>query len=197
MAARSDRLEWWPRANLRPNPNNVRDHDEAQVAAISEAMRDVGWTIPLLVVEDKDKPMHGMIVAGHGRYLAAPDGGFAEDCKVLVAEGWTKRQIDTYALFDNQIALLATWNEADLTRELKRIRGEHGAEAMPSLGFTQDQLNAFLNPAAQVAHRAGSLAEKFGVPPFSVINMRSGWWQKRKAAWLALGINSEAGRAGN
>jgi hypothetical protein len=24
------------------------------------------------------------------------------------------------------------------------------------------------------------------IPPFSVLNARGGWWQERKAAWLAL-----------
>jgi hypothetical protein len=32
------------------------------------------------------------------------------------------------------------------------------------------------------------------IPPFSVLNAREGWWQERKAAWLALGIQSELGR---
>jgi hypothetical protein len=40
------------------------------------------------------------------------------------------------------------------------------------------------------------LAERFGVPPFSVLNAREGWWQERKAAWIALGIRSELGRGG-
>jgi hypothetical protein len=43
----------------------------------------------------------------------------------------------------------------------------------------------------------GSLAGKFGVSPFSVLNAREGWWQDRKRAWLALGIKSELGRGEN
>lgn len=42
--------------------------------------------------------------------------------------------------------------------------------------------------------RTGRLAEDFLVPPFSVLNARDGWWQDRKRAWLALGIESEIGR---
>jgi hypothetical protein len=44
---------------------------------------------------------------------------------------------------------------------------------------------------------AGSMAERFMIPPFSVLNARGGWWQERKAAWLALGIQSELGRGEN
>ena len=40
----------------------------------------------------------------------------------------------------------------------------------------------------------GILADRFGIPPFSVLNAREGWWQKRKKQWLDLGIKSEVGR---
>lgn len=46
--------------------------------------------------------------------------------------------------------------------------------------------------------RAGSpLLEKFIFPPFSVLDARGGAWRERKRAWLALGIQSELGRAGD
>lgn len=38
------------------------------------------------------------------------------------------------------------------------------------------------------------LAERFLVPPFSVLDARQGFWQERKRGWLALGIQSELGR---
>lgn len=38
------------------------------------------------------------------------------------------------------------------------------------------------------------LGDKFLVPPFTVLSAREGWWQERKRAWLALGIQSELGR---
>lgn len=42
--------------------------------------------------------------------------------------------------------------------------------------------------------KGGKLGERFMIPPFSVLNAREGWWQERKRAWLALGIQSELGR---
>lgn len=38
------------------------------------------------------------------------------------------------------------------------------------------------------------LAARFEFPPFSVLDARSGEWQERKRAWLALGIRGELGR---
>lgn len=50
-----------------------------------------------------------------------------------------------------------------------------------------------------VAREAGAagrslMAQRFIVPPFSVLDARQGYWQERKRAWLALGIKSELGR---
>lgn len=38
------------------------------------------------------------------------------------------------------------------------------------------------------------LLDKFGVPPFSVLDTKQGYWQDRKRYWLAKGIKSEIGR---
>ena len=47
-------------------------------------------------------------------------------------------------------------------------------------------------PEDEQAH--STLAERFIVPPFSVLDARQGYWQERKRAWLALGLQSELGR---
>ena len=38
------------------------------------------------------------------------------------------------------------------------------------------------------------LAQRYGFPPFTVIDRRGGTWQKRKKKWNALGMDSGAGR---
>ena len=42
-----------------------------------------------------------------------------------------------------------------------------------------------------------SLADKFIVPPFSVLDRRQGEWQNRKRRWLQMGLRSEVGRSEN
>jgi hypothetical protein len=51
--------------------------------------------------------------------------------------------------------------------------------------------------AAVVETFGGGLADRFMIPPFSVLDARQGAWQERKAAWLSLGIKSEVGRGEN
>lgn len=40
----------------------------------------------------------------------------------------------------------------------------------------------------------GPLADRFMVPPFSVLNAREGDWQERKRKWIDIGLQSEVGR---
>jgi len=44
---------------------------------------------------------------------------------------------------------------------------------------------------------SGPVAERFVLPPFTLLDARTGEWQERKRAWLALGISSKDGREGD
>ena len=57
------------------------------------------------------------------------------------------------------------------------------------------QTDLFGNPVVSNP-KAGPLARAFILAPFSVLSARDGWWQDRKAQWIALGIKSELGRGG-
>ncbi|KKL04074.1 hypothetical protein LCGC14_2619710 [marine sediment metagenome] len=39
-----------------------------------------------------------------------------------------------------------------------------------------------------------SLADRFLVPPFTLLDTRAGYWRDRRSDWLALGLQSELGR---
>lgn len=42
--------------------------------------------------------------------------------------------------------------------------------------------------------KSGKLCGRFVIPPFTVLDARQGWWQRRKRMWTGLGIQSEVGR---
>ena len=111
----ADKVERWPIDRLIPNARNARTHSEAQVDQIAASIREWGWTNPVLVSED------GTIIAGHGRVRAARKLGLTE-VPVMVATGWTKAQIQAYALADNKLALNAGWDEALLALEIGELQ---------------------------------------------------------------------------
>jgi ParB-like chromosome segregation protein Spo0J len=111
----ADCVERWPIAKLIPNARNARTHSEEQVDQIAAAIHEWGWTSPVLVTEA------GMIIAGHGRVRAAKKLGL-EEVPVMLARGWTKAQIQAYALADNKLALNAGWDDALLSVELAELQ---------------------------------------------------------------------------
>ena len=50
---------------LRPNPGNVRTHSNKQIRQIANSIKQFGFTAPIIVDENN------LILAGHGRWLAA------------------------------------------------------------------------------------------------------------------------------
>lgn len=185
-------------ASLVPYARNARTHSDEQVAQLAHSIQQWGWTVPVLVDEG------GGIIAGHGRVLAAAQLGLA-DIPVMTARGWSEDKKRAYVIADNKLAANGGWDDALLRAELTDLQGlGFGADL---LGFTAADLSALLGPATPddadagaaaeadaPANPAGNMLAKFGVPPFTTFNAREGWWQDRKRAWLAIGIQSELGR---
>jgi DNA modification methylase len=131
----ADQVERRPISALIPWARNARTHSDAQVAQIAASMREWGWTNPVLVDED------GMIIAGHGRVLAARQLGFTE-APVMVARGWSAPQKQAYVIADNRLALSAGWDEALLRAELADLKGA-GVD-LGLIGFSEAEVAALL-----------------------------------------------------
>jgi ParB-like chromosome segregation protein Spo0J len=190
----ADRVERRPVATLIPYARNARTHSDEQIEQLAASIREWGWTVPVLVDDE------GTIIAGHGRVMAVQKLNITE-VPVMVATGWTEAQRRAYALADNQLALKSGWDAELLRAELADLQG--GGFDMGLAGFEAADLSAMMaGPAAEddqaeeSAPRA-SLADRFMLPPFSVLNACEGWWQARKQAWLGLGLQSELGRGAN
>jgi hypothetical protein len=176
---------------LIPYVNNSRTHSDTQVAQIAASIKEFGWTNPILVDGTNG------IIAGHGRLLAARKLGYEEVPTIELAD-LTENQKKAYIIADNKLALNAGWDDDLLKIELQELLSE--GFSMDILGFDQSELDELFGKEEEEPKEgtgAGSLAGRFLIPPFSVLNAREGWWQDRKRAWLALGIKSEEGRGGS
>jgi len=189
----ADKVERRKVADLIPYARNSRTHSDEQVSQIAASIKEWGWTVPVLIEAD------GGLIAGHGRILAAQKLGI-KDVPCMIAEGWTEAQKKAYIIADNKLALNAGWDDAMLKVELGELDALDFDLSLT--GFSEDELTAFemadeaLPGEGDNEGSTASLADKFGIAPFSVLNAREGWWQNRKRAWLALGIKSEVGREG-
>lgn len=101
MSAKPHFETWWDIERLIPYENNVKIHDPKQVAKIAASIREFGWTTAIVV--DKD----GVIIAGHGRRLAALELGEPR-APVVVRSDLTEDQVKALRLADNRVAISAT-----------------------------------------------------------------------------------------
>jgi DNA modification methylase len=133
----------WPAAKVEmraldrlvPYARNARQHSPEQVAQIAASIAEWGWTIPLLVDED------GMLIAGHGRVLAARQLGLAR-VPVMVARGWSEAQRRAYVIADNKLTLNASWDDAMLRAEFLELQGLDFS--LELTGFGSAELDALL-----------------------------------------------------
>lgn len=190
------KVEYLPIDKLVPYARNARTHGDAQVAQIAGSIREFGWSNPILIDGS------GGIIAGHGRVLAARQLGMdTVPCIRLGHLSDTQRR--ALVIADNKLALNAGWDDELLALELEELQtdgfdleltGFSGDELADLMALGGDGAAGAFAAGSETGSGAGSLAARFGVPPFSVLNAREGWWQDRKQAWIGLGIQSELGR---
>lgn len=104
-------------AKLIPYATNARTHSEQQVKQLAAAMREWGFTNPVLVDENAS------IIAGHGRVMAA---GLLEMTHVpcIFLDGLSEAQKKAYRIADNKLALNSGWDEAMLATELEGLQAD-------------------------------------------------------------------------
>jgi len=131
-------VEHWPLDRLVPYARNARTHSDEQVAQIAGSIAEFGFVNPVLVGED------GVIVAGHGRVLAARLLGMTE-APVIVLPHLSETQARVLRIADNQIALNAGWDEGLLRASIEEILDAEGGDELVSLiGFPEDFLDDLL-----------------------------------------------------
>ena len=136
-----------PVASLVPYAENARTHSPSQVAQIAASIAEFGFVNPVLVDAE------GVLIAGHGRVMAAKQLGLAT-VPVLRLGHLSPAQARALRLADNQIALNSGWDEALLAAEIARIRDEAVID-LDVLGFSGMELDRLL--AAIEAETAGAL----------------------------------------
>lgn len=115
--------------SLIPYALNARTHSDEQVAQIAAAIREFGFTSPVLIDEDKN------LIAGHGRLMAARKLGL-DEVPAIIVTGLDDRKRRALVIADNKIALNSGWDEEILANELSDL-GEEFGELM---GFSQEEL---------------------------------------------------------
>lgn len=128
-------IEHWPIDRLQVFAANARQHSPEQVEQIAASIKEFGFNVPCMVDEE------GVLIAGHGRMLAARKLGL-KSVPVVQLRHLSESQTRAFRIADNQIASNANWDLPTLSLELAFLQGS-GFD-LSLLGLSPRDLDALL-----------------------------------------------------
>ena len=117
--------------DLQLDPDNAREHDDANLEAIKSSLGKFGQRKPIVVAD-------GVVIAGNGTMLAAQALGWKE-IDTVSADDLDELERKAYAIADNRTAELAKWNQEKLAQALADIT-EIGDELGEASGFDHEAI---------------------------------------------------------
>jgi hypothetical protein len=113
-AADSISLVYRPIEQLRPDRANARQHSKKQIRQIAKSIESFGFNVPVLVDTELK------VIAGHGRLLACRELGWTEVPTISLGH-LTETQTRAFAIADNRLSEIATWDDRLLAEQLKAL----------------------------------------------------------------------------
>ena len=164
-------IEMMPTERLVPYARNARTHSEQQVAQIAASIVRFGFTNPILIGEDD------VIIAGHGRLMAAKQLGLAEVPTIRLAH-LNEAERRALVVADNKIALNAGWDLDILFEQIELIRAD-GFD-VDLIGFSDEELEGMLEEieAPAIGHALEGEDDEEPIPelPSDPITMDGDVW---------------------
>ena len=124
-----------PLDDLMPHPRNYNAHPVAQIARLQASLRAYGQPRPIVI-------HRGVILAGHGVYMAARAEGWHQLWCSIVPDAWDEGRALAYLVADNETRRGAEADEEALLQLIEETRGGVGLEA---LGFDEGALQALMD----------------------------------------------------
>lgn len=106
-----------PISQLSHDPANARIHKKRSLEALKASLTAFGQRKPIVATQEY------VVVAGNGTLEAARDLGWQELTVALLPADWSNEQIRAYALADNSVATLSSWDEELLKGSLESLDG--------------------------------------------------------------------------
>ena len=158
---------------------NPRQLTKEQHKDLTDSIKRFGLVDPLIVNTHKERK--NILVGGHQRLRIAQELNIKDiPCVEVKLTPAKERELN--------IRLNKNSGEWDYDA----LANNFDVENLTEWGFTDDELQFYETEESGYEERK-TLAERFIVPPFSVLDTRQGYWQERKRHWKSLiGDNGES-----
>ena len=169
-------------SDLIPYAKNPRKIDDDKLRKLKASIDEVGYAEVIAIDTDN------VIVAGHMRTRALRELGRGEEVVDVRVPNrkLSEKEFERYLIQSNKVT--GEW-------DFDVLAAEFSQEDLEMYGFDDKELAGIFGDMDKYDDfEKGSIAEKYLIPPFSVLDTRAGKWQDRKRVWLDMGIQSEKGR---
>jgi ParB-like chromosome segregation protein Spo0J len=116
------KIESWDIEKIIPYENNAKIHTVEKVAKLAKTIKEFGFNVPILIDEA------GIILAGHGRRLAALKLKFKK-IPVIVKRNLTEVQKGVYRIADNKVSS-NDYDDTLLANEIRELMIESERELL-------------------------------------------------------------------
>lgn len=166
-------------SQIKPNENNPRLIKDDKFKKLVKSIQEFPEMLELRpIVVNSDM----VILGGNMRYRALKEAG-AKEVPIIIADNLNEEQQREFIIKDNISGGEWDWD---------MLANEWYVEQLESWGLDLPSFEVEEGNKPQEQNK--KLSDRFIIPPFSVLDTRSGIWQDRKRYWLSLGIESELGR---
>lgn len=115
--------------------NNAKEHPEWQVEQIKKSIQEFGFNDPIAIDEK------GIIIEGHGRFLALKDLGYTE-IEVIRLNHLTEEQKAAYSIAHNKLTMNTDFDLETLKYEINKLQNEEFDLSL--LGFENIELEEIM-----------------------------------------------------
>jgi DNA modification methylase len=123
-----------PIVQLKPDPNNARQHSAKQIRQIAKSIETFGFNVPLLVDAE------GNVIAGHARLLAAKGFGW-DQVPTIRLDHLSEVQRRAFMIADNRLAEVAVWDDRLLAEQLKALASVELSFDIETIGFDMGEID--------------------------------------------------------
>lgn len=101
--------------SVKPYENNAKLHPPSQIEQIKKSIKEFGNNDPIAIDEN------GVIIEGHGRYLALKDLGY-EEIEVIRLGHLSEEQKRAYVIIHNKLTMNTGFNLDVLSEEMQKLK---------------------------------------------------------------------------
>jgi DNA modification methylase len=157
-------------ASLQLDPRHARIHKPRQITQIAKSIETFGFNVPILTDHT------GKVIAGHGRVLACKKLGW-ETIPTIELAHLTPDQAKAFAIADNRLTEISTWDEALLAQSLQELAAAELNFDIEATGFTMGEIDLRIEGSLSPTDDKADPADQLPVVEDSPVTELGDIWQ--------------------